>query len=531
MSQDDLIHPPAPSSSQDAPSEPGGVQLHANGTPGPAPFVEEAFYPQMEEPGTPINIRRFVVAILRYKWLVLLALLVGSAGAYYVWSTTEVTYTAEGNLWIEVDGGSAVSPIRAGGLLESNAWIELLRSYQVLDTVAARERLLLEVPAEYAPVFQRFELDDPFFPGSYVLTVGTTGEDFVLSTAEGALVQQDNFGVPIGADVGFIWTPSVGAFEAGAEVRFRVQTARDAARALSAQLITGMDRAGNFLSLSLSGENPEKIASILNSVMDRHVEVAAELKRAKLVEVLATLEDQLEQVEFDLAEAERNLEEFRIATISLPSDRSSPIAPGLQITNDPFMANFTQMRVQLDVLRWDRQRLRALAEESRAGNVRIEALEVVPSAANSSELRILLDALVQARSELRVLRDRYSDDYPPIQNLLATISSLETGAIPRVVSGILTTLDAQMADLEGRIAETEAEMEEIPTRTIEEGRLERRLASVETLFDELKGRVEAADLAARSAIPDVRVLDAATVPSRPSEDSRLPLAGAIPKTK
>ena len=524
MSEDELIHPPAVNAgSPDLP-------VLRNEAPRPSSYLDEPYYPPMEDGSGGVDIRRYIFAVLRYKWLLAVALLLGTGGAFYAWTNTPVTYTAEGNLWIEVEarGGSGdVAPIRASGLLESNAWIELLRSYQVLDTVAMRERLFLNAPAEFAPAFERFELANSFLPGTYVLRVGETGDDFVLTTAEGVLVQQAAFGIPIGENVGFVWMPARGSFPEDVEVRFTVLTAREAARALSDRLVTRMDRAGNFLSLSLVGRNPERIASILNSVMGRHVAIAAELKRAKLDETLVILEEQLDTMERQLAGAERDLQEFRVATISLPSDRSMPIAPGLDITQDPVFGSYFDMRVRVEQLSQDRDRLVQIQQDIAAGQVRIEALELVPAAANSSELRNILDELVEARSQLRVLRDRYSDDYPPIQDWLTSIRSIETDAIPRVVSGIISELSTQEQDLRARVSSAQTELREIPPRTIEEGRLERRVETTTTLYNEIRGRVEAARLAAASSIPDVRILDEATVPSRPSQDRRLPLAAMI----
>lgn len=524
MSDDKLIHPPA--------IDAGHTDLTAqrNGAPPPSPYLEEAYYPPMEHGAGGIDVRRYLFAVFRYKWLLAIALLVGTAGAYYAWTTTDVTYTAEGNLWIEVEargGAGDVTPIRSSGLLESNAWIELLRSYQVLDTVAMRERLFLGVPEDFAPAFAMFDLADQFLPGTFVLRVGQAGDEFVLTTSEGVLVQQAAFGVPIGENVGFRWMPARGSFPEEAEVRFTVLTARDAARDLSERLVTRMDRAGNFLSLSLDGPNPEKIASILNSVMGRHVTISAELKRAKLDETLVILEEQLDTMERQLAGAERDLQEFRVSTISLPSDRSMPIAPGLDITQDPVFGSYFDMRVRVEQISQDRDRLVEIQQEIAQGQVRIEALELVPAAANSSELRNILDELVEARSQLRVLRDRYSDDYPPIQDWLTNIESIETEAIPRVVSGIVSELSTQERDLRARVAAAQTELREIPPRTIEEGRLERRVETTTTLYNEIRGRVEAARLAAASSIPDVRILDEATVPSRPSRDQRLPLAAII----
>lgn len=523
MPDEELIHPPAVGN--------GGEYAAAelNGSL-PAAYDQSAYLPGIEPKQAAVDVRRYLFAIWRYKWLLVLALGVGLGGAYYVWTTTEVTYRAEGNLWIEVESrgnGGDVGPIRAGGLLESNAWIELLRSYAVLDTVAVRERLFLQVSGDFAPAFERFELLPQFRPGSYVLRVGSTGDDFVLSTTQGALVQQGAFGVPIGENVGFAWAPTRGSFPPNAEVSFSVLTARDAAQDLSNSLVTQMDRAGNFLRLSLEGRDPERIASVLNSVMDRHVDLADELKSRKLKETLDILEEQLAAMEIELAQAERDLEDFRVTTISLPTDQSMPIAPGLAITRDPVFGNYFDMKIQVEQLRRDRARLQAIADDFGSGPVRIEALEVIPAAAGSSELRRILDDLVDARSQLRVLRDRYEEDYRPIQDLLAQTRSIEQEAIPRVVTGIIDELAAREREMQGYVDNSTADLRAIPPRTIEEGRLSRRVATTENLYNDVRGRVESARLAAASAIPDVWVLDEATVPSRPANDQRLPLAAVI----
>ena len=526
MSDDKLIHPPAIGSDAAA-----NLPAQHNGA-SPSTYVEDSYFAPMDDERGGIDIRRYLLVFFRYKWLLVLALLVGGGGAYLAWTLAPVSYTAEGNLWIEVDSRTQsagdVTPIRTSGLLDSSAWIELLRTFSVLDTVAIQERLFLVAPSEFAPAFQRFDLAPQFRPGRYRLTVGSTGEDFVLTTRpEGALVEQGSFGIPIGDNVGFRWTPSRGSFPPEAEVDFTVRTAREAARDLAGRLVTRMERGGFFLAVSLSGSDPQKIASILNSVMVRHVTIAAELKSRKLEETLVILEEQLAVMEGQLAQAEQDLEEFKITTISLPSDQSVPIAPGLEITRDPVFGNYFDMRVQVEQLRRDRARLQAIADDFGEGSVRIEALEIVPAAASSSELRRILDDLVEARSELRVYRDRYADDYPPIQNLLAEIESIERNAIPRVVNGIISELAAREAEMQSYVDASTTELEQIPPRTIEEGRLTRRVTTTENLYSEIRSRVEAARLAAASSIPDVRILDQATAPQRPSEDLRLPLAAGV----
>ena len=49
----------------------------------------------------------------------------------------------------------------------------------------------------------------------------------------------------------------------------------------------------------------------------------------------------------------------------------------------------------------------------------------------------LLFRLAVASEELRALQDRYTEEYPPIQNLLRELETIETVSIPAVVEGFL----------------------------------------------------------------------------------------------
>ncbi|MEQ1858059.1 MAG: polysaccharide biosynthesis tyrosine autokinase, partial [Longimicrobiales bacterium] len=488
----------------------------------------------IEPEGQGLDLRRYLLALLRYKWLIALSVVLGVVGAGMAWSMVEVRYLAQGNLWIEVErqGGSGdVGPVQQGQLLESNAWIQLMRSYTVLDSVVVAERLYVQAPDEFIDGFAGFALEPSFRPGSYELQVDDAGQSFTLLTRdaarEGVPVGQGPLGGPIGADLGFRWAPPAAAFAPGSVVPFSVLTPRDAAGVLSSQLVTTLAGNGNFLSVMLGGVDPNRITSILNAVMDRHIAVAAELKRSRLDEMSTILEEQLRYTEAELAQAEQDLEEFRVTTISLPSDRSQPIAAGLAQTRDPVFNTFFNMRIEYEQVRRDRLRLQAARDEFANGPVRIEALEVIPPAAEASELRRILDELVVARSQLRVYRDRYADDYPPVQDLLVQIETIESRAVPQVVDGILSQLATQERDLQARIDDASSELAAIPPRTIEEGRLTRSVTITENLYNSLRGRVETARLAAASSIPDVRILDRATVPQQPTDDSRLRWAAMI----
>ncbi|MFW6010858.1 MAG: GumC family protein, partial [Gemmatimonadota bacterium] len=480
---------------------------------GPAPFEEE-------DEGIPL--RRYLLAVRRYKWIVLASLVLGLAGAYGAWQSVSPDFRAQGSLWVQAEDDER-GPIASEGLLSSSAWIDLLRSYTVLDSVVIEHKLYLRPgDPEDLPLFDGFELADQFAPGSYRLVVSEDGDRLELRRDEN-VVQAAAVGDSVGGEVGFRWRPPPEEMVAEREVPFRVVTPRDAARTLSEDLTAEMDQQGVFIQLDLQGKDAERISSVLNAVMERHVDVAADLKRGNLDERTAILQEQLERVENELRTAERELESFRVQTITLP-DESSPIQPGLEMTRDPVFGRYFDMQVERDELRRDRERLESVLEAQPDSGIQVEALELVPSVESSSQLQESLDDLVEARTERRVLRLRYTEEHPPVQDLTERIRRLEQETIPSQVREVIEQLESEEQQLTDRIDSSGVELSEIPTRTIEEARLRRRVAIAENLYTELRNRYEEASLAEASSIPDVRILDRPTMPEVPVNDQRMRLA-------
>ena len=83
----------------------------------------------------------------------------------------ELEYQAQATIWVEPDLG-ARGPIRTGQLLGNPGWVELLKSYVVLDDAVRDLRLYLELEsASDSLVFQEFRLKEAFRPGDYRLSV------------------------------------------------------------------------------------------------------------------------------------------------------------------------------------------------------------------------------------------------------------------------------------------------------------------------------------------------------------------------
>src|SRR6266581_2608275 len=364
--------------------------------------------PDGGEPGP--DWRRIASALLRFKWLLVLTLTMGIGAAFAAIRLLRPVYRAQANVWVDVpdrrgEGPSdARGPIRQGALLDADAWVELLRSYIVLDQVVRDLRLYLEVkrPAD-RPAFSGFDVADQFRPGAYRLSVGDDGKTYTLASAEGVDLERGTVGDSVGRRLGFRWVLAPGSTPSGRTTEFSVVPPRDAALRLGEELDVRMDLNGNFLALELRGANPVLISNILNAVTQRYVAVAAQLKREKLTELTKLLEDQLKTAQQNLDDAENALQGFRTRTITLPSDRpAAQAAPGE--TRDPVRAGFFDMQVERDQLRRDRNAIdRLLAEGGAASGLPTSALSAMESVQHAPELSNALKELSDKEAQLRAL--------------------------------------------------------------------------------------------------------------------------------
>jgi polysaccharide biosynthesis transport protein len=480
----------------------------------PADYAAVPSY-EGEPEGSPINVRRLLGAVVRNKWLVLAVTALGTVlGLLYV-RTLPDEYIAQSTVWIEATSRGGDGPIRPQELLLGTAWLELARSYEVLDQVVIQERLFLELrDPSVAPAVADLAVEPDVRPGTYRLEVDRRAGQYRLLAEEG-VVETGALGDPVGQTVGLRWQPSPADLLERDRVDFAVGVPRDAANGLRSRLSANIDRSGNFLRLEMRGTSPARTASVLNTITERFVAVAGELKGAHLYELTNILEGQLDYAQRNLEQAEQELESFRVATITLPSDRAAPMAAGLEMTRDPVFGSFFQLRLEQEQIRRDRQ---AILSAISGGNVSVEALEVVPSVRTSSQLLGVLNELSSARAELRTLGYRYTDDHVAVQEVADRVQRLEGSIVPGLARSLAAQLSARDQAIQRQIGDASREMEQIPPRAIEEARLRRQVTVSENLYTTLQRRFEETRLASASTVPDVRILDRAGTPQSPVND-------------
>jgi succinoglycan biosynthesis transport protein ExoP len=489
---------------------PRGVEVNGNGN---APLATGA-------PSTGAGLGRYFSTLLRYKWWALLILALGIGAGMLVGRLVQPTYLVQSKIWFDGASGGARGPIQEGQLLSSGNWVELLRSYAVLDEVVQSQRLYIETEPENKPLFASFQLSERFRPGDYRLRLSEDGREYILETKTGAFIEKAVRGDSLGKQVGFAWQPPRTGVRIAKHIDFTIHRPRDGARELGKKLVTNMAKNGSFMQIELRGTDPVQLAATLNALVNRFVQLAAELKASRLTEFATILGEQLRIAEQNLAQAEIALESKRVTTITQPTEAPGGLAAGTSQTNSPLTTTFVNLKLQQEQLAQDREALERATQRARGSAFSPAELEVIPAVQSASELRTALAELATKRAALRTLEYRYTAEHPDVRRAVGEIQVLERETIPAMVNSLVGELRRREAQVQGRIDLASREMQGIPPRVMEEARLNRQISIADNLYTMLRQRHEEARLAALSSTPDVKVVDQAAVPFAPVKDER-----------
>src|SRR5687767_9918672 len=196
---------------------------------------------QRGEGGVPWS--RYIAALRRYKWVILAVIVIGTALGVAATRLLKPIYEVHATIWIsdaETRYGRSEErgPIRADELVNPTAWIELFKSFAVLDSVVTKMSLfkVLDDPRD-SGAFTGFELGERFRPGSYALTADASGQRYVLATEDGLEIERGTIGDSVGRRVGFRWTPTAESLERGGTIRFRIVNPRHVSIELQSRVL------------------------------------------------------------------------------------------------------------------------------------------------------------------------------------------------------------------------------------------------------------------------------------------------------
>jgi tyrosine-protein kinase Etk/Wzc len=422
--------------------------------------------------------------------------------------------------------GRSTGPIRAQDLIGNESWLELLRSYTVIDPVVNELQLFLSVkPDSDWPRFAGMQVAPDARGGRYTLVLDSVSRRWRLSERTRGDLGSEAFGDSVGRAEGFRWRPTEVAAKGGDTLHFAVTPPRDVAADLLKRHRVERQLTSDFLTLGITESNPKLAADIVNRWTNSFVTAAADLTRRNLSDFTLALREQLDVAARNLRNAEIALESFRVSTITLPSE-NAPVAGGVEATRNPVFQAYFAQKIEYDALRRDREALERIIGESVDNPSAYESLLSVPGVLSSAEpLRAALTEVVAKESELRTARRTYTEDHPVVRELMERITELRSRTLPQMASQSLDQLRRREAELSRRIAGAATEMREIPTRTIEELRLRREVEVSSTLYTQLQQRYEEARLADAGTVANVRLVDPALVPRSARAGRSAKLAG------
>ncbi len=478
---------------------------------------------------------RYLDALKRNSWIVLLVAAIGSTGAYVLGRMVKPIFTVELKVWVNQQ--SAALPNHE--LLAPLSWTPLLQSFQVIDPVV--EKLRLAVVLEDATLAdtalnRTLQLDSVYTAGEYVLTVDDEGktvslERFVNGEPKGR--HSYSVGDSICPRCGFKWLPPKSALPPKKVFKFTVRTQRAAAKSLIARVQPAIgDLNANFINLTMEGTNGGSAARQLNAVARQFVKTADSLKKAALMQQRRFVGEQLDIAQRTLTNVERELQQFQVETITKPTATDVPVAAGLGETRSTVIQAFIQLKTQYDQTRRDRNTLERMFEDAKAKGTIIpeQSLLAVPTVTSAApSLKAAYDQLNQARLNLALQTAIWQDTAPPVQTLRRQITTLEKETIPQITANAIQGFAESEATMKARIDSQAVELQQIPVRTIEEQRLSRLYKEADGQFTGLRAKADELRLSDAQIAPDLVLLDTAEAPLVPSSQSgpRLFVLGII----
>lgn len=462
--------------------------------------------------------QRYYEALKRHAIMIVVITLAGSALGFLAARRIGPVYEAQATVWINTPSAQQSGPIRVQQLLPTASWIELLRSYAIVDPVVRRLKLNVgyKNPRD-SVLFRGFESAATARYGAYLLQVDKSGSAYALSTVKGLVVEHGAVGDSIGRALGLGWLPDRRYLTPGKSVNFWISTVRGTSTALLANMHSSLPEQGQFLRMSLSGSDSHRTALTVNEWAQELVKSSIDLKQSHLLEFKKTLQDQLAVAASQLNTAETQLEQFRVHTITLPS-AGAAVAAGAQQA-DPIVSSFFQEKVALDEVRNERAALEKMLADAKGGPLNPQSFLQLPSILNNTpQLRAAIEELSSRQASLRTEQQYLTDANPRIQQLAEGVRVLEQETIPRITLGVLNALRAREPELGNRIESESQQLRSIPTRATEEMRLVRQVVASEGLYNSLKSRYEEVSMAEAQAAPDLSVLDMAAPSQFPNSN-------------
>ncbi len=300
-------------------------------------------------------------------------------------------------------------------------------------------------------------------------------------------------------------------------------------------------RGGNTDSFSISviGENPEKIAEVANGLASSFIDENLRERESQAIGTSQFLDSELQTMRVRLEEVEAILQNYRKTHMGeLPEqlDTNLQILEGLQTSLSERRQSLRDLRNELTTLR----------------TTQATTIQIIRDGGDEQEREVLDSNDPEALKErLSILLTRYTDKHPDVVKLKATIARLESAAntttgtqsaasrepapaaqrrsTPEETRILLEiqSVEAEIDQIQSQIALYQQRVENTPRREQEVLALRRDYENIQTTYNSLLERKLESDIAVnmekKQKGEQFRVLDTAKVPVQPVSPNMLRL--------
>ena len=308
----------------------------------------------------------------------------------------------------------------------------------------------------------------------------------------------------------------VAAAQLGREGRDLSAFGPDPAAGMQSRLEANPVTSTNVVELIASGERPELLAPVLNTIIAVYQDRLAQAFRSASSQAIAQGDDEVKRLEATVAAKRRDVEAFRLRNdiVSLQRDENEVLARVRNLSTSLSAAN--------DRVATAEGKLRARSDSAAAGKTAVRSRDD-PTLAN------LEQRASQMREELRDLERGFTPEYlardPKVITQRTRLAELEQQIVAQRASGQQTAIveaQEELASARGASARIQSEMSSsrqeaarFNARFNEYKSRQDELGELETAYRDAVQRRAKLEASEKARTPTTNVLQAATTPRQP----------------
>ena len=414
-----------------------------------------------------------------------------------------------------VSGGSMLSSIK-GGTAETE--IEILRSRTLASQLVDSFRLQAQVTKPRATpailTFSELSLPAPFRARTYrfepaASVNGVRQFRFTSKGDSGTARVGSTTALQVGA---ITLAPSAPA--QGFTVVFRD---RDDAITRTLEKLDFEKTKTDVVHFTYSGDDSLSAALVPNRLIELYLDRRVGVDRGVNQRTAEFLAEKVDSVARALTAAERALRAQREA--------AGPVDP-IRVGEAEF-ENQNRIRQQLFDIQLQERVLQQLVAKIREGSSDVVQLASYPQYLGNSPIISIINNLIAVQTERQALLGTLTEEDERVKALATRARELESRLLP-LAQSTLSTLVSQRTSLEQRVQSIDKSMDALPGAAESYGRLERDVVELGRIYAGLQVKLVDARLNAITEGGDVRALDLATIPKRPSSPKKgATLAGGL----